>query len=361
MHDLATPALAIDSQILARNIQRVNDAARAMGLALRPHTKTHKSLKLARLQLGAGASGLTVAKAGEARVFSELGADLLLAYPTVDAPRCTAVAELAREHTVRVALDSEFAAKQLAAAAFAARSTVGVLVDLDVGMHRTGVATPADALLLAQRIDATPGLRLDGLFFYPGHIPGRGENKSALLEAVDALLAETLGLWEQAGLAARIVSGGSTPTAMDSHRITRQTEIRPGTYVFNDMNCVAAGIATLDDCAARIYCTVVSNAVSGQVVLDGGTKTLTSDRCGPAPDSGHGHIVEYPDAVIAKLTEEHAQVDVTRCARAPELGERVSIVPNHICPCVNLQDRIWLKHADGTHEAVTVDARGKLS
>jgi D-serine deaminase-like pyridoxal phosphate-dependent protein len=135
------------------------------------------------------------------------------------------------------------------------------------------------------------------------------------------------------------------------------TEARPGTYVFHDMNCVHGGYAGFDDVAATIRATVISTAVPDQFVLDCGSKTLTSDRCGPAPDSGHGHVIEYPDAKIAKLTEEHAQVDARACERRPRVGERVTVIPNHICPCVNLQDFVWWKEGD-RYRRVRVDARG---
>src|SRR6185436_7094806 len=127
----------------------------------------------------------------------------------------------------------------------------------------------------------------------------------------------------KSGIEAKIVSGGSTPTAIDSHRVTCGTEIRPGTYIFNDINCVMAKCATLDECAAKIVCTVISDAVPGQVVIDAGSKTLTSDRCGPAPDSGHGYVTEFPEAKIVKLTEEHGQVDVKNSPKMPKVGERV--------------------------------------
>jgi D-serine deaminase-like pyridoxal phosphate-dependent protein len=157
------------------------------------------------------------------------------------------------------------------------------------------------------------------------------------------------------------VSGGSTPTAYRSHLVPQVTEIRPGTSVYNDMNTVHGGFCTLADCAASILCTVVSDAVGGQVVLDGGTKTFTSDRCVPSPESGHGHVVEYPEAVITKLSEEHAQVDVTRCAVRPRVGERVSVIPNHVCPCINLQDAVWWREPDGRLRRLTIEARGRLS
>ena len=152
---------------------------------------------------------------------------------------------------------------------------------------------------------AAPGLRLDGIFCYPGHIWAKPAEQAAPLAAVAAKLQEAIDRFDRHGLCRGVVSGGSTPTAYQSHLVPQVTEIRPGTYVFNDMNTVRGGFCTLDDCAAAILCTVVSDAVAGQVVLDGGTKTFTSDRCGPAPDSGHGFIVEYPDAMITKLTEEN--------------------------------------------------------
>jgi D-serine deaminase-like pyridoxal phosphate-dependent protein len=312
------------------------------------------------MQMDHGAVGLTVAKVGEAKVMAEVSDDVLMAYPAVDPRRCRELADLAKTKTVRVAIDSAKAGAELYHAARSAGSTIGILVDLDVGNGRTGVQTPEEALALARQVDRVPSLRLDGLLFFPGHIGGPPETQEPGLRAVDEKLAEVIGLWRHSGLEAAIVSGGSTPTALQSHRVTRMTEIRPGTYVFSDMNCVRGGCATLDDCAARVVCTVVSTAVPGQVVIDAGSKTLTSDRCGPAPESGFGHVVEYPRAKVTKLSEEHGQVDVTACDRAPRVGERVTVIPNHICPCINLQDQVWLKFGEEPLRAVKVDARGKV-
>jgi D-serine deaminase-like pyridoxal phosphate-dependent protein len=292
---------------------------------------------------------------------AEVAADLLLAYPAVDAARCAKIAMLAGQRTMRAAVDSAAAADALADAARAAGSTVGILVDLDVGMHRTGVQSPQAALELAQHVSRTGGLRLDGLFFYPGHIGGPPDTQANALRAVSAMLDETLALWSRAGLAASIVSGGSTPTMLQSHAIAAQTELRPGTYVYNDMNTVRGGYCSLDDCAAYLVCTVVSTSVPGKVVVDAGSKTLTSDRNGPKPDSGHGHVIEYPGAVITRLSEEHGEIGITGCQRAPRIGERVRIIPNHICPCVNLQDAAWLRNDDGSLETLRIDARGMLS
>ena len=358
--DLPTPAILIDGHVVRRNIEKMARYAKKHDLRLRPHTKTHKSTMVAQMQLEHGAAGLTVAKAGEAEVMAEVAEDVLVAYPAADARRCATLAALARKRTVRVAVDSTEAIDALSAAAAAAGSTVGILVDLDVGLHRTGVQTPDEALALARHATRTPGVRLDGLFFYPGHIGGIPENQGKSLQKVDMLLAQALSLWKTKGLEAKIVSGGSTPTAFQSHLVRHATEIRPGTYVYHDMNGVHGGYATLADCAARIHCTVVSTAVPGQFVIDAGSKTLTQDRCGPAPESGFGHVVEFPNAKIVKLTEEHGQVDCRACDRVPKVGERVTVIPNHICPCVNLQDRVWWKEEGEPPRPIDVDARGRV-
>jgi len=359
--EIPTPALVVDGGIARRNIERLAAYTVSRGIQLRPHTKTHKSQLIAQLQRAAGASGLTVAKVGEAEQMAEVCDDILMAYPAVDPARCDRLARLALTKTVRVAIDSSYALEALAAAAERAGSTIGLLVELDVGMGRTGVASPDAALKLARLVAARKsGVRLDGILCYPGQVWEPADLQEAPLSKIAALLQETIDLWAKDGLKASIVSGGSTPTAYQSHLVPTWTEVRPGTYVYNDMNTVRGGYCTLDDCAARIVCTVISNAVDGQVVIDGGTKTFTSDLCIPARDTGHGLIVEYPDAKITRLSEEHGQVDVTGCEHRPKIGERVSVIPNHICPCVNLQDRFWWLEQD-VARPVQVDARGKLS
>ncbi|HEY7116944.1 MAG TPA: alanine racemase [Tepidisphaeraceae bacterium] len=358
--DLPTPALVIDAPTVRRNLKRLADYARQHGVKLRPHTKTHKSIHLARMQMELGATGLTVAKAGEAQVMAQAADDILVAYPAIGVGRAETLARLARDKTIRVGIDSTTAADWLAEAARQAGSNIGILVDIDVGLHRTGVQTPREALDLAQYVSKIKGLRLNGIMFYPGHVKDESPDSIRQVEEVETKLAEAIGLWREAGLEARIVSGGSTPTAYQSHRLPSMTEARPGTYPFHDMNGVHGGYAKLDDCAARIVCTVVSTAVPGQFVIDAGTKTLTSDKCGPAPDSGHGYVVEYPRAKIAKLTEEHGVVDCRESDGRPKVGERVTVIPNHICPCVNLQDQIWWCEEGEAPRAIPVDARGKL-
>jgi D-serine deaminase-like pyridoxal phosphate-dependent protein len=349
--------MVVDAPTVRRNIERLAKYAQSVGIKIRPHTKTHKSRFLAGLQLEAGACGITVAKVSEAERISEPNQDVLLAYPPVGIARAERLAVLARDRTVRAAVDSHAAVTAASEAAQAANVTIGMLVDLDVGMGRTGVASPASALSLAQSIVQARGLRLDGIMFYPGHICQPPDHQGAALKAVGELIAQTIELWAQHGLKASIVSGGSTPTAYQSHLIGHITEIRPGTYIFNDMNTADGGFCALDDCAARVIATVISDAVPGQIVIDAGSKTLTSDLNQSAPDNGFGHIVEYPDARIRRLSEEHGQVDITACDKKPAVGDRVTVIPNHICPCVNLRDRIWWAEPNGLEELV-IDARG---
>ena len=356
-----TPYIQIDREVMLANIRRLADYARQHSIGLRPHAKTHKSLDVAGLQLSHGAIGLTVAKVSEAEVFAEICPDLLLAYPVVDPGRARRVAALASRVDIKVAVDSETAARILADACRHAGVSVGILVDLDVGPHRTGVATPAEALELARTVDRLPGLAFRGVFAYPGHIWSPKDRQEAELRLVADQLQTLIDGCRDAGLDVGIVSGGSTPTAFQSHLVPQWTEIRPGTYPFNDINTVRGGFCDLADCAATIVATVVSDAVSGQVVIDAGSKTLTSDRCVPDPECGHGYVVEYPQARVAKLSEEHGQVDIRDCPTQPKIAERVTIIPNHICPCVNLQDRVWWRAADGECLPMPVHARGRLS
>ncbi|HTL29478.1 MAG TPA: alanine racemase [Tepidisphaeraceae bacterium] len=356
-----TPAVVIDLAPVKRNIAKLREYSQKHKIAVRPHTKTHKSIAMGQLQIEAGAIGLTVAKAGEAEIMANASRDILIAYPAFDAGRCDRVAQLAKTHTVHVGLDSAFAASGIAEAARRAGTTVGILVDLDVGMHRTGLQSPKQTLELAQAVSNTPGLRLDGIMCYPGHLKCPVDEQVKDLKRIDALLHQTIDLWRKSGLEAKIVSGGSTPALYQSHHVTAFTEVRPGTYIYNDVNTLAGGFCTIDECAAKVVCTVISDSVPGKFVIDAGSKTLTSDRCGVNPDTaGHGRIVEYPRARISRLTEEHGEVELNG-GEKPKLGEQVHVIPNHICPCINLHDRFWLRDERGQLSSMPVDARGRVT
>jgi D-serine deaminase-like pyridoxal phosphate-dependent protein len=361
LETVPTPALIVDEVAVDRNLARMQAYVNQHKLRLRPHTKTHKSVYMSRKQLAAGAAALTVAKVGELQTMAQAGDDLLLAYPALDPARTEVVAQVARSKTVRVAVDSQVAADRLAAAAVAAGSTIGILVDYDTGMHRTGLQTAQQTVDLAQHVSRTKGLRLDGLFCYPGHINDTDPAQMIpRLKDVNAMLLAVLEQWKRLGLNTGIVSGGSTPAAWQAHHITAYTEVRPGTYIYNDRFVAGGGWCQWEDCAATILTTVVSDAVPDQCIVDAGGKTLTYDRSAKAPVLNFGNVREIQGAFIRGLSEEHGMVDLKDAARRPKLGERVNIVMHHVCPCVNLHDRGWLKKADGSLEPLPIDARGKV-
>ncbi|HMC60392.1 MAG TPA: alanine racemase [Candidatus Solibacter sp.] len=359
--EIDTPALVVDLDIFERNLERVAGYAREHGLRLRPHTKTHKSVRVGARQLQSGAVGLTVAKVGEAEVM--LGAEppeLLVAYPVIGRAKLERLVEVARKTRVTVALDSVVAARQLSDAARAGQVEIGVLAEVDVGLGRVGVSPGEPLLHLAQAIEKLPHLKLEGITFYPGHIRDVEETGLHALAQLSALVAGMLADFRAAGIEARVVSGGSTPTLFHSHEVEGLTEIRPGTYVFNDLNTIRSGACTMADCAATVLCTVVSTARPGQMIVDGGSKTFSSDRLSNSAEVTFGHIVEAPGARFHKMNEEHGYVDLTHSDREFPVGDRVHVIPNHICVAVNLHEQVYGVRGDTVEEIWPVDARGKL-
>jgi D-serine deaminase-like pyridoxal phosphate-dependent protein len=359
--EIDTPALVVDLDIMERNLQRVAGYAKEHGLRLRPHTKTHKSVKLGKLQLQSGAVGLTVAKVSEAEVM--LGSetpDLLLAFPIIGNTKLDRLMEVARRTRVTVALDSTVAANALSDASRRAQVEVGVLAEVDVGLGRVGVSPGQPLLELAQRIKSLPNLRFEGITFYPGHIKSMDEAGRLALAQVSELLQSILQDFCKAGIEVRIVSGGSTPTLFHSHEIEGLSEIRPGTYVFNDLNTVRSGGCGLEDCAASILATVVSTARPHQMIIDGGSKTFSSDRPVNIPDVTFGQLTEAPGARFHKMNEEHGFVDLAQAGRNFAVGDRVHVIPNHICVAVNLHEKVYGLRGDTVEQIWTVDGRGKL-
>jgi D-serine deaminase-like pyridoxal phosphate-dependent protein len=310
-------------------------------------------------QLACGATGLTVAKVGEARVMRGVCNDILIAYPAVGTRRLQELAELAIDSRITVGIDSRDAAHQLQAAAHSRGITLDILVDLDVGFFRTGIPQSADAVRLCQTIDSMSHLRFRGLMCFPGHLlpnsdPGLWDRYAEALHSV-------LDQLKACGIFAETVSGGSTPTATVSHRNPFLNEIRPGTYIYNDWNEVRLGVATLEQCAARVLATVVSVPSHQKFIVDAGSKTLSSDRNCVDDQSGFGRVLEFPEAKISRLSEEHGEVTTPdqNTFAMPRVGDRVWLIPNHICVCVNLQNTFFLMD-EGSLTEHPVDARGLL-
>ncbi len=359
--DLDTPAILIDLDIMERNLRKLAGYSLQHSLRVRPHTKTHKIPALARKQIELGAAGLTVAKVGEAEVMlSAQPPDILIAYPILGATKLDRLMQIAKRTQVTMALDSLVVAQQLSSAATAHGADIGVLAEVDVGLGRVGMA-PGKALLeLIQGIGRLPRLHFDGIAFYPGQIKSLDEEGQEGLTQVAQLLEQILNDLRQAGFTPRIVSGGSTPTLFHSHLLPGMNEIRPGTYIFNDRNTVLSGACTLDECAASIMVTVVSTAKTGQMIVDGGSKTFSSDHQTAGSEVSFGHVVEAPQAVFTKMNEEHGFVDLHKAGHQFDVGARVRIIPNHICVAMNLHEYVYGIRGDVVEQTWRVEGRGKL-
>ncbi len=359
--ELSTPVLTVDLDVLERNLQRVAEACRKQGVGLRPHTKTHKTVEVARRQLALGAVGLTVAKVGEAEVMAGAGLDdILVAYPLMGQEKLRRLAALARARRIMISIDSETAAHELSKAASAQGATLGVLVEFDAGGHRCGVERGPAVVALAKAIEKLPGLKFRGVMSYFGNVWGTPEERRAETERVALRVAGALAALRVEQMPVEIVSGGSTPSLEFAHLIPGLTEIRPGTYVYNDLNTYYQGACRLEDCAVRVVATVVSTAVSGRAILDSGSKTLTSDLLNAGPKFGYGYIVEAPDAPIIKLNEEHGLVDTMPSKHEFYVGEVVTIIPNHACVAVNMHDEIVTLRQSEAVGCWKIAARGKI-
>lgn len=361
IQDLDTPALLIDLDVMERNLGRMADYVRTHGLRLRPHTKTHKIPALASRQMALGAVGLTVAKVGEAEVM--LGAepdDLLIAYPVIGKQKLDRLMRVAGKTQVTVALDSVVAARELSAAAQASGKNIGVLAEMDVGLGRVGVQPGDELLTLVRCIDSLPGLTFEGIAFYPGHIKMMDSAAEATLAKLGELLDSVVRDLSSAGFPVKIVSGGSTPTLFHSHQVSQLNEIRPGTYIFNDRNTVLCGASSYEDCAASILLTVVSTAVKDQMIIDGGSKTFSSDRPTGIDEVSFGRLVDAPEAVFGKMNEEHGFVGLRKVSKSFQVGDRVQVIPNHVCVAMNLHEQVYGIRGEKVEQVWRVEGRGKL-
>ena len=351
-----TPAGVADLAKVRANLERVITYCREHGISWRPHIKTHKCTRLARLQIEAGAQGLSVGTPREAEVMSTVCDDLLLAYPVIGDSKLDRVMAIHKRVRLTVGLDSEAALRAVAAAAQRAGKFVRILVEVDLGMSRVGLETKEEVVRLAGRIRDFEGVEYAGLMFYPGHIRGPQEGQDAELEVLASDLRELYEALEAEGLSPEVVSGGSTPTLWRSHELPGLTEIRSGTAIFFDREGLTIGVADSEDMAYTILATVVSTSVGGQAVIDAGSKALSKEARGG--DEGFGVLLDHPEVVLKAVSEEHGVLDINRSDWRPEVGELVRVLPNHVCVSVNLQDEL-LVLVDGALERWPLEARGR--
>lgn len=362
---LETPSVLIDMKIVHANLKAMALHTRRCGCTLRPHVKTHKIPELARLAVEYGACGITCAKVSEAEVMADGGLDdIFIAYPMVGDFRILRAAALARRvRRLILAVDSLAGAQALSETAIGAGIVFEVRLEVDTGLKRTGIAL-AQAAALAHQIAALPGIRLTGIFTFRGlMLDGKPtEDNAAAGHQEGKLLAELAEALRSEGLDIRDVSGGSSPTGRHVAEVAGVTEVRPGTYIFNDWMQVAEHACAIQACAATVLATVVSTPEDGYAVIDGGSKTFATDfplNAPPFQFPGYAVSADNPDLVLTRVNEEHGILSSLSGKTGLTVGQRVRMIPVHVCPTVNLHNHVWLLEDGGLRKA-RVEARGML-
>jgi D-serine deaminase-like pyridoxal phosphate-dependent protein len=362
--DVDTPAVVVDIGILHENIQRAARVAGDAGVNLRPHIKTHKIPRVAQMQMYAGAVGIQVAKLGEAEVMVEAEGvdDIFVGYPIVGERKLERLCALAERATISVSLDSLDVARGIARAAAERGVTIRVLLELDTGLNRIGVEPGLPAVELADKLASLVGIELVGVLTHEGQIyaVADADEREAMVREACRSVVETAAMINESGHAIDVVSVGSSGSFRHAVDVSGVTEVRPGTYVFNDRTQLALGAADESNLAAVVVATVVSRPTKTRLVLDAGSKSLSSDRMLVAhPKPSFGQILGHADWNVIRLSEEHAVVD-TPADAVVAIGDRVAIVPNHICTVINLADTITVVDRGVIVDEWRVAARGRV-
>ncbi|HBY08037.1 MAG TPA: alanine racemase [Chloroflexi bacterium] len=327
-------------------MQRLQSYLDSHGIANWPHIKTHKIPAIAQMQIAAGAAGITCQKIGEVEIMAQAGLrNIFLPYNIIGEAKLNRLMELAQQIEISVTADSAFVVDGLAQAAQQHQVTMPVLVEFDTGLARCGVQTPQQAADLAYRIDRQSNLVFDGLMTYP------------LNERTDSFVQQTRAILEKDRVSVRRVSVGGTPQMWQAHEHPVVTEYRAGMYIYGDRYTLKSGAMKLEEVAFSVITTVVSRPTPDRGILDGGSKTFSSDLVGL---DGYGLILEYPQARIYSFSEEHGHFDFSDCLEKPEIGERLTVIPNHCCSVTNLFNEI-VAVRDGVVETIwPVAARGAV-
>lgn len=358
--ELDTPALLIDLDRMEHNLARMAALAKQNSVKLRPHTKTHKCPEIANMQVAQGASGITCAKLGEAEVMAAAGLnDILIANEIIGEQKYHRLLALAKPAKICIAVDSEFGATTLNRALSEADQKLEVVIEINSGQDRGGVAPGGETLKLAQTISELDNLKLRGLMTHAGQAYNQtsAEGMAQVGAHEGGIMVATAKLLQHNGIEVKEISVGSTPAARYSAAVEGVTEVRPGTYIFNDLTQVDLESCAINDCALTVLATVTSRPTSSRTIVDAGRKTLTSD---PPSRSGRSQgygLIPTQNTVIARLSEEHGVID----SEAPfEIGEKVRIVPNHVCVVVNMFDEMYGIRNEMVEKTFRIAARGKL-
>lgn len=357
---LDTPCLLVDLDKMQANIEHMAAIAGQYGVQVRPHAKTHKTPQVGRLQLAAGSPGLTVAKLGEAEVFADAGiTDLFIAFPQWGESKWERLCALARRADLRVAADSFEALDGLSRVAVRHGLRVKVRLEVDSGYHRTGLQSVEEVRVLARRMQSLAGVQLVGLMGYAGQA-GKQETAEALRQVArdeGAGINAVAAALRSDGFAVPELSVGGTPSGPHVVSVPGITEIRPGTYVFSDRTQVELGWGTLDSCALSVLVTVVSRPTGTRAIIDGGSKTFSSDPA--VHQEGFGAVIGHPEYDLSWITEEHGMLSIPEGSHLP-IGTRLRVIPNHVCVVVNLHDQLMIVRGERIEDCWPIAARGRL-
>ncbi|MFQ5795397.1 MAG: alanine racemase [Candidatus Bipolaricaulia bacterium] len=365
VHEIDTPVAVIDLDMMEQNIESMARFTREVGVDLRPHAKTHKVPEIAKLQIQAGARGITVQKLGEAEVMADAGlSDILISYQIVGKVKLDRLVALQRKFQeqgkLMTAVDSVEVTEPLSRAMQVAGLIHDVVIEVDTGLGRCGVRSGGPTVALASKIAGLAGLNLRGIMTHEGHVYWGQTHEEIRATALNAgrAMVETAELLREAGYAIDVVSVGSTPAALYTCTVAGISETRPGNYIFNDLTQVRAGTCTTADCALTVHATVISRPNRDQAVIDAGSKAMSSDAR-PANGS-YGFVNDLPEATFVRASEEHGVLELNGNARTLQVGDRVEIISNHACGTVNMYDEL-IGVRDGSVEVVwPVAARGRM-
>ena len=359
--DLDTPVLLVDADALARNVARMKEMTEAAGIHYRPHSKTHKSAAIARMQIDAGAVGVCCAKLGEAEVMAANGiGNILITTAVVGESKIGRLLHACNQAPIAVVADNAANVDMLGRMAQAAGRKLDVLVEADVGQGRCGVQTPAEAVALAQPIDGHPWLAFGGVQGYQGKIQMIGDIAQREAETAAGLdrLVAVVDAIEKAGIGVPVKTGGGTGTSPFDLARGLLTEIQPGSYVFMDSRYGGIGWPGTNappfEQALFILTTVVSKPLPGRAVVDAGLKSASSDHGPPVVHDANGGVFDFGG-------DEHGIITMAGGGDVPlEVGDRLRLVPSHCDTTVNLYDQYVVVQGDAVVDVWPVDARGRV-
>jgi 3-hydroxy-D-aspartate aldolase len=352
--ELDTPALVVDLDIMERNIKRMHDFTEKCGVELRPHVKTHKSPDIAKLQVEAGSKGVCLQKVSEVEVFADNGLkDIFLTNEVVVPQKLERLARIASRIHVGLAVDDAKVVKTIGRIFHDNGEEIDIYVDVDSGMHRTGVK-PVDAGPLAKQISRQEGLVFKGIMAYEGHVHGTKKERLDLSNKAMAIVGQAEKAIQKAGLKSEVISVGSSVSTWTNAKNPLTTEVQPGMYVFNDAGLVHNGVATWDDCALKVYATVMSKPDEGRAVVDSGSKCYNFDKA-QFPETRHPGVKMY------NFSEEHGWLKLSGDGKKVKIGDRLTFIPVHCCTTVNQHDQIYGVRKGKVERVFKTAARGKMT